>query len=814
MCKLAQVLKKLTLTLLVFILLSAIAATVIIQSSGAPDFQYQSQVSLVVNDITGINPISVAKVIRPTENQEIISAIANSTGPISIGGGRYSMGGQTAYANSVHIDMRSMNHVVQLDETNKRITVQAGITWRDIQEYIDPYNLSIRIMQTYANFTVGGSLSVNVHGRYVGEGPLINSVESLQVILADGQLITADRNNHADIFYGIIGGYGGLGVITEATLLLTDNVKIERQTQIIPRNEYAAYFAKNIRDNRNIIFHNGDLYPPDYDEVLEVSWHKTDKALTIKDRLIAKDAEYNWGPKAAEFVANYSIGKSIRKNIIDPIYYSFDRVAWRNWEASYDVRELEPKSRAEKTYVLREYFIPVENFDAFVPLMKEIFIRNKANIINVSIRHASAAPENLLSWARHEVFAFVVYYQQGVDDTAKEAVKLWSSEMIDAVIAMQGTYYLPYQILASDAQFNAAYPRAHEFFALKKQLDPNNRFTNQLWAKYYPENKNALTQKKNSISNYYRNEEQTVLTIPEWYLVFNPLEYADYLASGANPSDFPFLASLNEYWSLYDRAVEISAQYPGNNSQYMTMLQVIGVSTTIEYMYKSLYENTLGRFTRWTASGENTQEDQIIMQAQRAYSDLIFHEAWYVFDFKQWVYRIWAEPDFFADNFIRKLERKLFFTAEFGFKAFYAKLIGAASQAAYDHDNGLIYLLASIPEGMQAQLPSTVNIVSEDGELFLLSIPKWGVFTETLPQLVKNGIGIEEISGNRKIAVTYISPKDQELAFNNAEKLFDSKIVSKSEFLRHAVMLNVNDIGPFIQSLESNNFALEHIYDY
>jgi len=32
-------------------------------------------------------------------------------------------------------------------------------------------------MQSYANFTVGGSLSVNVHGRYVNQGPLILSVE-------------------------------------------------------------------------------------------------------------------------------------------------------------------------------------------------------------------------------------------------------------------------------------------------------------------------------------------------------------------------------------------------------------------------------------------------------------------------------------------------------------------------------------------------------------------------------------------------------------------------------------------------------------
>ena len=40
--------------------------------------------------------------------------------------------------------------------------MQAGIRWCDIQEFVDPHDLSVKIMQTYANFTVGGSLSVNV----------------------------------------------------------------------------------------------------------------------------------------------------------------------------------------------------------------------------------------------------------------------------------------------------------------------------------------------------------------------------------------------------------------------------------------------------------------------------------------------------------------------------------------------------------------------------------------------------------------------------------------------------------------------------
>src|SRR5882724_11528019 len=120
---------------------------------------------LLVNDVTQINPIEVGRVITPPTTEEIVAAVQQSTGPISIGGSRHSMGGQIATEGALHIDMRRFGRILDFSPARKTITVQAGARWRQIQERIDPANLSVKIMQTYANFTVGGSLSVNVHGR-------------------------------------------------------------------------------------------------------------------------------------------------------------------------------------------------------------------------------------------------------------------------------------------------------------------------------------------------------------------------------------------------------------------------------------------------------------------------------------------------------------------------------------------------------------------------------------------------------------------------------------------------------------------------
>ncbi len=117
--------------------------------------------------------------------------------------------------------------------------------------------------------------------------------------------------------------------------------------------------------------------------------------------------------------------------------------------------------------------------------MSDVLRRHHVNVINVSIRHANADPGTLLAWARSEVFAFVIYYKQGTNAAAREKVGIWTRELVDAVLSVDGTYYLPYQIHATREQFLRAYPRAPEFFALKRRLDPTNKFRNKLWDAYY-----------------------------------------------------------------------------------------------------------------------------------------------------------------------------------------------------------------------------------------------------------------------------------------------------------------------------------------
>lgn len=439
----------------------------------------------LVNDASGLNQVAVDRILVPRTLDQIVAALRSHPGPVSIGGARYSMGGQIAAERSLHLDLRGFDRVLRFVPHERRITVQPGITWRRIQAVIDPHGLALQVMQSYADFSVGGSLGVNAHGRYVGQGPLVGSVASIRLILADGSAVAASPTRNSELFYGAIGGYGGVGVIVEATITLTVNQRLERRTQVMPLAAYRQFFMRRVGADPDAVLHSATLYPDDYTLVRAVTHARTGRALTQPARLAATAGDYRTEHQVQELLGATQWGKQLRQRILDPLFYAQDLVEWRNHQASLDVRSLASGARDGSIYALQEYFVPVAALERFAGGLRAVLRRHRVNVINVSIRHARKDPGTLLAWARTDVFAFVLYYRQQTDAGERDAVRAWTRELIDAALALGGSFYLPYQIHASPSQFHAAYPNAGSFFALKRRVDPGNRFRNKLWDAYY-----------------------------------------------------------------------------------------------------------------------------------------------------------------------------------------------------------------------------------------------------------------------------------------------------------------------------------------
>ena len=779
----------------------------------------------IVNDITQLNPIPVAEVIRPTSIDEIVAAVKAHPGPISVGGGRYSMGGQTATEGALQLDMRAFNRVLAFDSIQKTITVQPGIRWRDIQKRIDPANLSVKIMQTYSNFTVGGSMSVNVHGRYIGLGPVALSVRSFKIVLANGAIVEASPAENSEIFYGPLGGYGGLGVIVEATLDLADNVRVRRDNIRMPISEYYTYFKQHIRDSATVVFHNGDIYPPHFERVNAVTWSRTSDPVTTAERLIPEHASYNIDRFVYGIMSEVPGGKRLREHVIDPILFRGHPVEWRNYEASYDVAELEPASRETSTYVLQEYFIPVEQFDAFIPKMRAVFAKHRVNVINVSIRHAMADPGTLLAWAPHESFAFVVYYKQGTSAPDRRAVGVWTREMTDSILSVGGTWYLPYQPWATEAQFLRAFPRAPELFALKARLDPTNKFRNTLWDKYYLPRVDAarapldpaVTERLDSTGTYRRDEGQTFLTHPEWYIVYSSNEYADWLHHRL-PTDFPYASSIGQYWIDYREAVTQTRNVYPFNTGYHVMLGVIGVSYSAELALKGLYENSIGRFSGWTAGHALSDEDRYAADVASDYGRFIHVRPWYEYPFASKLRGLWTTVPLWGRSPIRKWERRVFLTMEYGIKAAYGGVITLGTHATYaPEDDKILMVVTGWSAALEAAHPKLKTVAKIDSVHTLLSAPRYDEFRDELRALADSGSGvrISEIAGNREIFLTGVAPRGWTYDGVQGRVVFAVPLPTDATRERVAMRVPVSDVIDVLHGLDAGGkLRVDHVYDY
>ena len=438
---------------------------------------------VVITDVSNTSVIPVSAIKKPKSIEELINIVITAKTPISVAGGRFSQGGQIAYRHGLVVDITDLKAIKHFDAHAKTIIVQTGILWRDIQNFINPYNLSVKVMQSYNDFTVGGSLSVNVHGRDINYGPLVQTIQSIKVLLANGTIIEASRTHNPDIFSAAIGGYGALGIITEATISLTDNIKMRQEIKQVPIEEYVNHFFNGIKSNPNAVLHNGNLYPNDFKTVGSITWYKTEEQLTENAQIRPCEQFYPLQMLGEQVLRRLGFLKKLRPSI-ELKSYQQKTVNWRNYEMSRTVNTLEPLIRFPTTTVLQEYFIPVNNIIPFINQLRKITHEYGINILNASIRYVPKNTDSLLSYAPQESFAFVLYINIVNTDEKLNIAQCWTRKLIDAALNCGGNYYLPYQLFGTYEQIQKAYPRLDEFRTIKRKYDPKNKFSNSLVTKY------------------------------------------------------------------------------------------------------------------------------------------------------------------------------------------------------------------------------------------------------------------------------------------------------------------------------------------
>src|SRR5438034_11211348 len=103
------------------------------------------------------------------------------------GGGTGWYGGSVPNRGGVLVDMRKMNRVVAFDPDGRTVTVDAGMTREDLEDFVDANGFALPVVPVNAiGSTVGGSINSGSSGFGAPRGgSLRDAIAVLQVVLPD-----------------------------------------------------------------------------------------------------------------------------------------------------------------------------------------------------------------------------------------------------------------------------------------------------------------------------------------------------------------------------------------------------------------------------------------------------------------------------------------------------------------------------------------------------------------------------------------------------------------------------------------------------
>jgi FAD/FMN-containing dehydrogenase len=379
---------------------------------------------------------------------------------------------------------------MDLDAAKQVLTVGAGARWSEVLPYLDARGFSPLVMQAYNDFSIGGSLSVNCHGWQVQRPPIASTVEALRVMKADGAVVRCTRSENAELFSHVLGGYGLFGIILEAELRVVPNERYRGDAELLLSANFAERFAATVDGQTAMVYGRLNVVPGEsfLKEAILTRFHKAPgKAEDIP--ALAGPGYTSLRREIFRAQIGSKAGKELRwkleKKLGETARNQFSsRNQLLNWPA-----EVYGDQSDDHTEILHEYFIPVARMEEFLTAIRPIVPRHKVDLLNVTVRHVLEDRDTVMRYADQEMFAFVMLFNYARTGEADKLMQGFTREMIDAALSSGGRYYLPYRPHATMEQFHKAYPRAAEFFAKKRQLDPDGLFKNQFYLNYSEQSK-------------------------------------------------------------------------------------------------------------------------------------------------------------------------------------------------------------------------------------------------------------------------------------------------------------------------------------
>jgi hypothetical protein len=314
-------------------------------------------------------------------------------------------------------------------------------------------------------------------------------------------------------------------------------------------------------------------------------------------------------------------------------------------------------------------------------------------------------------------------------------------------------------------------------------------------------------------TGWRRPEADSFLTYPEWYIVYTSQDYARYLANHS-ASGFRYFASATGFWASYCEMNRFTAaRYPFSKDAHITNY-VIGISHSAEFILRGIYENTIGRLTELFGPGTATAEEKFAQGYWTDYGNFLNTTPWYDYPYSDRQRELWGAVNRSGPGVVRKWERRLALSAEFGIKGAYAKLIGEGTKSTFTPVvPTTIAVVERMPPAVLSAFPK-VKMLGQSGNTSLVSFPRYAPFTEVVQRMAESTAVFTEIAGNRTVLVTAAVKPSTRIPERSAREIFRTDLLTGDGGSRVGLVVPVEMLLDVVREFKRQGQTIEHVYDY
>ena len=354
--------------------------------------------------------------------------------------------------------------VRSVDLAAGQVTVEAGCQLRVLNEYLRGQGLALQNMGDIQEQTVAGAIQTGTHGTGRDLGGIAAQVTGLELVRADGELVSCSAGQDGRLFQAARIGLGALGVLTAVTFRVVPAFLLTAREEPMRWAEVIARLDELTSENEHFEFY---WFP------------HTDGCLTKRNNRAVGPAQPlpGWRYRLDdEFLSNTLFGLTCRVGQRYPgTIPRINGIAARalGGRQYTDTSHRVFTSPRRVRFKEQEYAVPREHLAPVLAEVRALFARRDWRI-SFPIEIRVAPPDDIwLSTAYGRATGYIaihVFHQAPHEDYFRE---------VEAVMTAVGGRPHWGKMHSRDAAYlRGVYPRFADFVALRDELDPARRFSN------------------------------------------------------------------------------------------------------------------------------------------------------------------------------------------------------------------------------------------------------------------------------------------------------------------------------------------------